>query len=180
MATITLEAFLSDGGGDVDKSWLVNLATALIERGINYLPTVDATNVGFPIRVIDNGDGTYGLGTEGDLNLNGAGIANLDSSEAPTWTASALTIDSTQVAAYAGRTLRADKTTAQTLTIAASAGQGFNLLVYQVNTAQTTIVAGSGLTLRNRLGHTKTAGRWASVFVQVSGTDLLLSGDTAA
>ena len=84
-----------------------------------------------------------------------------------------------------GALLRTTNGSAVTATLDATAPAGTQLAVCQVGAGQVTFVAGSGATLHNRQGHTKTAGQWATVSLYVdsnSGTDAVwvLSGDTAA
>jgi len=57
---------------------------------------------------------------------------------------------------------------------------GFSLTIVQLDANQCTIVAGTGLTLRNRQGHSKSAGQWAVITIRRIGNNLILSGDTSA
>lgn len=70
-------------------------------------------------------------------------------------------------------------TGAFTIDIDDTVPDGFSLSIYQVDAAQCTITASGTLTLRNRLGHTQTAGQYAVISVIRIGTDLILTGDTA-
>jgi hypothetical protein len=55
---------------------------------------------------------------------------------------------------------------------------GFQMTIIQQDNNQATIVAGTGLTLRNFNGDTGTAGQYAVVYVERNGNDLLMWGDT--
>jgi len=70
-------------------------------------------------------------------------------------------------------------TGAFTIDIDDSVPDGFSLTIYQVDSSQCTITASGTLTLRNRLGHTQSAGQYAVISVIRIGLDLVLTGDTA-
>ena len=70
-------------------------------------------------------------------------------------------------------------TGAFTIDIDDTVPDGFSLGVYQVDANQCTITASGTLTLRNRLGHTQTAGQYAIISLVRIGLDLVLTGDTA-
>jgi hypothetical protein len=55
---------------------------------------------------------------------------------------------------------------------------GFQMTIIQQDDNQATIVAGTGLTLRNFNGDTGTAGQYAVVYVERNGSNLILWGDT--
>lgn len=57
---------------------------------------------------------------------------------------------------------------------------GFSMTIYQTDNNKCTIVAGAGLTLRNRQTHTKSAGQYAVISIVRIGSDLVLTGDTSA
>lgn len=179
---VTIEAFLSDGGGDIDKDWLGNFAQAWVDAGLNGLPSDPSLWVGALLRYADDGLGNVELSTTGDANMGGAAIDNVKASlVAATFTGGALTIDATNAASYRGRILTCSSGSAQTVNIAAAVGDGFSLIIDQNGAGQVTIAsAGAPLVRRNRLGHTKTAGQYASVLAYVVGNDLRLRGDTAA
>jgi hypothetical protein len=69
---------------------------------------------------------------------------------------------------------------AVTITIDASVRDGFNVSIIQMTANSSTFATTGALTLRNRQGHTKTFGQWATVTLYKSGSDLVLAGDTAA
>jgi len=85
-----------------------------------------------------------------------------------------------------GTVQRTTNGSAVTATLDATAPAGTQLAVCQVGAGQVTFAAGSGATLHNRSGHTKTAGQWATVSLYVdsnsggSAAVWVLSGDTGA
>jgi hypothetical protein len=107
------------------------------------------------------------------LTLSGS---ELRSFKASTSTLSSLTVDSSNGAAYTGTVFLCS---GSSVTIDASVDDGFNLSVIQSTSTQTTISVTGGLTIRNRQGHTKTAGEYATVTLLKRGSDLYLGGDTA-
>lgn len=101
--------------------------------------------------------------------------------------------DYTLAAADDGKTIYANSASQITITLPNNLPVDFGVTIWQVNTGQVVLAAASGATLRNRAGHTKSAGRWAALAVTVgsqggnftaggTGTtgEWLLSGDTAA
>jgi hypothetical protein len=102
--------------------------------------------------------------------------SELRSFKASTSTLSSLTVDSSNGAAYTGTVFLCS---GSSVTIDASVADGFNLSVIQSTSTQTTISVTGGLTIRNRQGHTKTAGEYATVTLLKRGSDLYLGGDTA-
>jgi hypothetical protein len=88
-----------------------------------------------------------------------------------------LTINSSNQDSYNACVL--EVTGAVNITINNSVREGFNISIVQVDANQCTFVATGGLTLRNRQGHTKTAGQWATTSLVKLGTNLILAGDTA-
>lgn len=72
------------------------------------------------------------------------------------------------------------------LTLPNSLPAGFNTLVTQGGAGQISITLDSGATLRNRSSHSKTAGQWAQIGIEVRknvdgvSAEYVLSGDTAA
>jgi hypothetical protein len=91
-------------------------------------------------------------------------------------TLSSLTVDSSNEAAYTGTVFVCS---GASVTIDASVTNGFNLSVIQQTSTQTVISVTGGLTIRNRQGHTATAGEYATVTLLKQGSDLYLGGDTA-
>lgn len=110
------------------------------------------------------------------LSLNGSALTNFVPNLPST--SVNLTITSANSASYNGAILSVSL--AVTITIDNTVPQGFTMTMIQQDANQATIAAGTGLTLRNRQGHTKTAGQWAVVSVAVTSTNLILGGDTAA
>lgn len=96
--------------------------------------------------------------------------------KAATSTLSSLTVDSSNGASYTGTVFLCS---GSSVTIDAGVADGFNLSVIQSTSTQTTISVTGGLIIRNRQGHTKTAGRYATVTLLKQGSDLYLGGDTA-
>lgn len=68
------------------------------------------------------------------------------------------------------------------LTIAAARGAGFNCQYRQIGAGKVVVVAGSGATIQNRQGYTKTAGAKAQGIAQIAsnGTDVYIDGDLIA
>lgn len=85
-----------------------------------------------------------------------------------------------------GKVVDIANASAITLTLPASLAVGFNCIVRQSGAGQITRSLGSGASLRNRSGHTKTAGQWAEISLSVrtnsggSAAEYVMSGDTAA
>jgi len=89
-----------------------------------------------------------------------------------------ITISNTNDTQYNGAVM--ELTGAFTITIANTVVDGFSLSVIQMDANQGTFAASGGsLTLRNRLGHTQTAGQWATITLYKNGNNLILAGDTA-
>jgi hypothetical protein len=89
-----------------------------------------------------------------------------------------LTINSTNQNTYCGSVL--EVTGAVTITIDDSVRDGFSISVIQMDANQCTFAASGGsLTLRNRQGHTQSAGQWATTTLFKNGNNLILAGDTA-
>jgi hypothetical protein len=70
-------------------------------------------------------------------------------------------------------------TGAVNITIDSTVRQGFSLTVFQVDANQCTFVGAGSAVLVNRQGHTQSAGQFAVCSLFYSGTDLILTGDTA-
>lgn len=89
-----------------------------------------------------------------------------------------VTINSTNQDSYCGIVL--EVTGAVTITIDDSVRDGFSISVIQMDANQCTFAASGGsLTLRNRQGHTQSAGQWATTTLFKNGNNLILAGDTA-
>ena len=118
------------------------------------------------------------LSVAGNLSSTSGNIAGFDA------TLNAVTSFSsnnyTLVASDNGKVITLDNgTTASTLTIPTGLGDGFNCLIVQKANHDTTITAGSGVTLFNRSSEVITAGRYAIVTLVNIGSELyILSGDT--
>jgi hypothetical protein len=91
----------------------------------------------------------------------------------------------TLVAADTGKVVECTNAAAITLTLPATAAVGFCCTVVQGGAGQITLTPASGATLRNRQGHTKTAGLWAGVALYVrsnaggSAAEYVMLGDSA-
>ncbi len=118
------------------------------------------------------------LSVAGNLSSTSGNIAGFDA------TLNAVTSFSsnnyTLVASDNGKVITLDNgTTASTLTIPTGLGDGFNCLIVQKANHDTTITAGSGVTLFNRSTQVITAGRYAIVtLVNIGSENYILSGDT--
>lgn len=138
-------------------------------------------------------DETVGVGAFGDVlclrgGANAAGTVQISNDtvdvkgnflrnfKAASSTLSSLTVDSSNGDSYTGTVFLCS---GSSVTIDASVDNGFNLSVIQSTSTQTTISVTGGLTIRNRQGHTKTAGQYATVTLFKRGSDLFLGGDTA-
>ena len=89
-----------------------------------------------------------------------------------------ITISNTNDTQYNGAVM--ELTGAFTITIENTVVDGFSLSVIQMDANQGTFAASGGsLTLRNRQGHTQTAGQWATITLYKNGNNLVLAGDTA-
>lgn len=124
-------------------------------------------------------DATGGGGFTGDF---GGGTATNYLVSVTDSGATALTL----AAGQSGTTLRMTAAATVTVTLPATLPVGFNVTFMQAGAGQIQFVAGSGATLVNRSGHTRTAGQHATVSVLVganaggSAAVWTLSGDTVA
>lgn len=111
----------------------------------------------------------------GDGDLNGGTLINFVPSLP---SGGALNVSGGNQATYKGAVYIV--TGAVTIDINDAVSEGFNMSVIQSDANQATFTASGGaLTLRNRQGHTQTAGQYACVTLIRVGNDLILSGDTA-
>jgi len=88
-----------------------------------------------------------------------------------------LTIDSSNEQTYCGQVIQA--TGALTITFDSTLANGFNVSIIQMDSNQTTIATTGATNVRNRQGHTKTAGQYATITLLKNSTNLFLGGDTA-
>jgi hypothetical protein len=87
----------------------------------------------------------------------------------------------TVIAGDIGKLITCNNASAITVTIPTGLGAGFHASVQQMGAGAVTVAAGAGMTRRNRQGHTKTAGQYATVaIIMTTATEFLLQGDTAA
>jgi hypothetical protein len=89
-----------------------------------------------------------------------------------------LTIDSTNEQTYGSAVIQA--TGALTITFDSTLANGFNVSIIQMDANQTTIATTGATNVRNRQGHTKTAGQYATITLLKNSTNLFLGGDTGA
>lgn len=108
------------------------------------------------------------------LNLNASALSNFIPNLPST--AVNLSINSSNSASYNCAVL--SLTGAINVSVDNTVPDGFSLTIVQLDANQCTIVAGSGLTLRNRLGNTKSAGQWAVITIMRLASNLILTGDT--
>lgn len=125
----------------------------------------------------------------GGKTLQGSGVAVSDNNEISGYKGhlnSQTGTSYTLQASDTGRVIELTDGGAITLTLPNSLQVGFCCTVVQGGVGVATFSAASGATLRNRQGHTKTAGQWAmcSIYVRVnsggSAAEYVLGGDTAA
>lgn len=93
------------------------------------------------------------------------------------FTGGLLIVDSSNQDVYCGGVY--EVTGAVNITIDDSVRDGFSMSVIQMDANQCTIIAGGTLTLRNRQGHTQSAGQWATLSLFKNVSNLILAGDTA-
>lgn len=92
----------------------------------------------------------------------------------------------TLVAADTGKVVECTNAAAITLTLPATAAEGFCCTVVQGGAGQITLTPAGSATSRNRQSHTKTAGKWAAVTLYVrtnaggSAAEYVMCGDSAA
>ena len=110
----------------------------------------------------------------GNVNFNSVEIRNFSAANE---SGAALSVTSANSDTYNGAVYSV--TGAVTIDVDNTVPNGFSMTIYQVDANQATIAAAGTLTLRNRQGHTLTAGQYAIVSVVVIGSDLVLTGDTA-
>ena len=141
-------------------------------------PTVTVREVSGPVEV----SASAFEFPDGSLTDGGSGVVRIRFGLTQT-TVSGTTV--TLNGAADGTVQRTTNGSAVTATLDATAPVGTQLAVCQVGAGQVTFAAGSGATLHNRQGHTKTAGQWATVSLYVdsnsggSAAVWVLSGDTA-
>jgi len=82
----------------------------------------------------------------------------------------------TVVAGDCGKVITASNASAITVTFTTAFPDGCSASVLQLGAGQVTIAV-TGLTIRSKLGHTKTSGQYAAITLLRIGTDLWLTGD---
>jgi hypothetical protein len=88
-----------------------------------------------------------------------------------------LTINNTNEGGFCGAVY--NSAVATSIVVDLSVLDGFSMSIIQYGATQITFSTTGGLTLRNRQGHTKTAGQWATCTIFKEGNNLILAGDTA-
>jgi hypothetical protein len=84
------------------------------------------------------------------------------------------------VAEDSGKFLHMSSSTAINLTVPAGLPSGFTVTLCQNGSGQITVVTGSGVVVRNRLGYTKTAGLYAvATLVSTGSNGYILAGETS-
>jgi len=89
-----------------------------------------------------------------------------------------LTLNSSNEQTYCGQVIQV--TGALTITFDSTLANGFNVSIIQMDANQTTIATTGATNVRNRQGHTKTAGQYATITILKNSTNLFLGGDTGA
>lgn len=108
------------------------------------------------------------------LNLGGSELKNFSADQNA---GGALAITSSNSATYNGTVYNV--TGAVTISVDNTVPDGFSLKIIQQDANACTVAAGTGLTLRNRQGQSQSAGQWAVISIIRTGTNLILTGDTA-
>jgi hypothetical protein len=193
--TTTLRA-ITDSSGNASKLFLSTSTTAVsadfrflgVSSGYvaikapnivtTYTLTLPTTTGSANQGIITDGSGNLSFANilvinSGIINAQGAILQNFSSALG---SGGALTITSANAATYNGTVYNV--TGAVTISVDNTVPDGFSLTIIQQDANQCTISAGSGLTLRNRLGNTKSAGQWAVITIIRTGSNLILTGDT--
>jgi len=146
---------------------------------------VDTTPVPLPVAQGGTG-GTDAATARTNLGLasffNRATSNDLGGYEVSNWKApqSTKTGNYTLVPADSGSVIAINSATDITITVPTGLGAGFSVTFVQINTGKA-VFSGSGLTVRNRQSHTKSAGQWAVVGIAGYAADTaVLTGDTSA
>jgi hypothetical protein len=108
------------------------------------------------------------------LDLAGSELKNFSADQNA---GGALAITSANSATYNGTVYNV--TGAVTISVDNTVPDGFSLTIIQQDANQCIVSAGTGLTLRNRRSHTKSAGQWGVISIIRTGSNLILGGDTA-
>ena len=159
---------------NVNKPWLADIAQALVDCGFNgFVQGAALLEIPGAIVAVHPTDGTIGQGNPLSAEMQTlvkylAAFAEVNDT---------LTINLANAADYCGRYARLNKATAFTVTFADDLPHGFCMSWIQVGAGKVTF-AGSGLTLRHGLSHSKTARQYAMGGILVDGDDLRLFGET--
>lgn len=175
--------------GDAGFNRLISYRTGALQRwGLYVNNTAESgSNAGSDFNIRRYNDAGTILGTpvainratglttisEG-LNLSGSKLTNFSADQN---SGGALTITSANASTYNGTVYNV--TGAVTISADNTVPDGFSLTIIQQDANQCTITAGTGLTRRNRQGHTQSAGQWAVISIVRTGSNLILGGDTA-
>ena len=204
--SLVVNGMLLDRIGEIKDRW--GIADTMATGGLPASKRCLSIDVGdaIVVRPVSARSGTANTGKPGNILRVQAGvtagavdlfhdgtIVSAGSEVDRTTDTSAITLDGAPLPPYtltATGDLRpsdgaclADAAAAITLTVPAAARAGYIQQVVQAGAGQVTIAPGAGRTLRNEDGHAKTSGtQWSTVTVEVlaNGTDVLLTGSTAA
>jgi hypothetical protein len=110
-----------------------------------------------------------------------AALSDLNGNQVTDWRADTVTqtgsFSLTQ--ADSGRVIHVDSASGVTITVPTGLGAGFGCTIVQIGAGQITFT-GSGLTVRHRNSHTKSAGQWAVCGLTAPAANtVVLAGDTA-
>lgn len=117
------------------------------------------------------------------IAFTNAGVIDFQAGQLKNYSASqnsggALTITSANSSTYNGSVYNV--TGAVTISADNTVPDGFSMTIIQQDANSCTISAGTGLTLRNRQGNTKSNGQWSVISIVRTGSNLILGGDTSA
>lgn len=118
--------------------------------------------------------------TFNSLTLNGdISVANSGSIYGQVAELTSSTTNYTLVSQDSGKFLNVDSGSAVNVTVPAGLPTGFTISVCQLGSGSVSFVTGSGVTINNRQGHTKTAGQFAVASIVGTAADVyVLVGDT--
>lgn len=160
---------------DLDKEDLLNLFTALYNRGINGLPEDLA---GKANQIVGIRSDVSGLGVGEPLSAAGQALGGYKVDKSAEITTATFTLNSSNTDDYTGKFIPFNRASGQTITIDIGAGDGFAIGWYQKGAGQLTFAVSGGLTLRHPESHNKSMAQYAVGGLFIHGTDLVLYGVT--
>jgi len=110
-----------------------------------------------------------------------ASLSSINGNQVTNWRAETVTQTGSfsLAAADSGRVIHVDSGSGVTITVPTGLGAGFGCTIVQIGAGQITFT-GSGLTVRHRSSHTKSAGQWAVCGLTAPAANtVVLAGDTA-